>query len=55
MRETFGPIKTLLGALPPERAEAFKTELVDVCRREQTDAGLTMSRPYPLVLGVRKG
>ena len=55
MSEAFGPIKTLLGALPPERAEAFKTELVDFFRREETDAGMTMSRPYLLVLGVRKG
>ena len=55
MSEGFGPIKTLLGALPPERAEAFKTDLVDFFRREETDAGMTMSRPYLLVLGVRKG
>ena len=39
----------------PERAEAFETELVDFFRREETDAGMTMSRPYLLVLGVRTG
>ena len=55
MSEAFGPIKTLLGALPPDRAESFQTELLDFFRREETDAGMTMSRPYLLVLGVRKG
>ena len=53
--EAFGPIKTLLGALPPERAESFKGELLDFFAREQTEEGLSMDRPYLLVLGVRKG
>jgi hypothetical protein len=55
MSEAFGPIKTLLGLLPPERAEAFRTDLLDFFRREETDAGLTMSRPYLLAHGARKG
>jgi SAM-dependent methyltransferase len=55
MSEAFGPIKTLLGVLPPERAEAFRDELLDLFRREQTEDGLSMSRPYLLVLGVRNG
>lgn len=55
MSEAFGPIKTLLAALPPERGEAFTTELLDFFRREETEAGMTMSRPYLLVRGVRTG
>jgi len=55
LSEGFGPIKTLLGALPPERAESFEGELLDLFRREQTEDGLSMSRPYLLVLGIREG
>lgn len=55
MSEAFGPIKTLLGALPPDRAKSFERELLDFFRREQTDEGLSIARPYLLVLGVRKG
>jgi len=55
MSEAFGPIKTLLGILPPERSEAFRTDLLGFFRREETEAGLTMSRPYLLVRGARKG
>ena len=52
--EAFGPIKTLYGALPPERAAAFRDDLLGFFRREETEAGLKMSRLYLLVLGVRK-
>jgi SAM-dependent methyltransferase len=55
MSEAFGPIKTLLGVLPPERAKAFEDDLIAFFRREETEDGMTMSRPYLLVLGVRKG
>jgi len=44
-----------LGALPPERAEAFADDLRAFFRREETEDGLTMSRPYLLVVGTRKG
>ena len=54
MSEAFGPIKTLLGALPPERAEAFKEELLEFFEGELTERGLTMERPYLLIAGTRK-
>jgi len=52
--EGFGPIKTLLGALEPERAESFREELTAFFRQEETESGLAMDRPYLLVHGVRK-
>lgn len=55
MSEAFGPIKTLLGGLPPERASAFKEDMLGFFRREETESGLQMSRPYILIFGVRKG
>ena len=54
MSEAFGPIKTLYGALPPERAAAFRDDLLSFFRREEKETGLKMSRPYLLVRGVRK-
>ena len=53
MSEAFGPIKTLLGALPPERAEAFKAELLEFFEGEMTESGLSMDRPYLLIAGTR--
>jgi SAM-dependent methyltransferase len=55
MSEAFGPIKTLLGALPPERAEAFKTEMLAFFEGEATETGVSMDRPYLLIRGARKG
>ncbi len=55
LSEAFGPIKTLLGALPEERAESFRSEMLDYFEREETDAGLLMDRPYLLIQGVRRG
>ena len=52
--ESFGPIKTLLATLPPERAEAFETEMLEFFRGEETDDGLSLARPYFLIHGVRK-
>ena len=52
--EGFGPIKTLLGALEPERAEAFEDELVTFFRGEETDGGISMARPYLLIHGRRR-
>jgi hypothetical protein len=54
MSEAFGPIKTLLGALPPERAESFRRELIELFEREKTAAGVSMARPYILIFGIRK-
>ena len=53
MSEAFGPIKTLLGALPPERADAFKAELLEFFEGEMTEGGLSMDRPYLLIAGTR--
>jgi SAM-dependent methyltransferase len=54
MSEAFGPIKTLLGVLPPERAEAFKTELLEFFEGEATESGVSMDRPYLLIAGTRR-
>ena len=53
--ESFGPIKTLLGALPPERAEAFRVEMLDYLEEELTEDGIGLDRLYILVVGTRKG
>jgi hypothetical protein len=52
--ESFGPIKTLLGVLPPERAEAFRIEMLDYLEEEQTEDGIGLDRLYILVVGTRK-
>lgn len=54
LSESFGPIKTLLGNLPPERAEAFKSEMLEFFRSEAKDGGVSLDRPYLLIHGVRK-
>jgi ubiquinone/menaquinone biosynthesis C-methylase UbiE len=55
MSEAFGPIKTLLGALPADRAESFRTEMLAFFAGEQDETGISFDRPYLLVYGVRKG
>ena len=55
MSESFGPIKTLLGALPPERAASFERELRDFFSGEQVEGEVVLDRPYLLVVGVRGG
>ncbi len=52
--EGFGPIKTLLGALEPERADAFEGELLAFFRSEETEGGISMARPYLLIRGRRR-
>lgn len=52
--ESFGPIKTLLANLPPERANAFRDEMRGYLAEEDTEAGLVMDRYYNLVVGTRK-
>jgi SAM-dependent methyltransferase len=53
MSTAFGPIKTLLANLPPERAEAFSGDMLAFFRREEQENGVTMPRPYILIRGVR--
>ena len=55
MSESFGPIKTLLGVLPPERAESFRTEMLEYLEEERTDEGIDIERLYRLIVGTRKG
>jgi SAM-dependent methyltransferase len=55
MSESFGPIKTLLGALPPERAAGFERELREFFAGEQGDGEVVLDRPFLLVAGVRRG
>ena len=54
MSESFGPIKTLLGVLPPERAESFRQELFDFLEAERTPDGISLDRPYNLIVGTRR-
>jgi len=55
MSESFGPIKTLLGALPPERAEGLEREMRAFFAGEQADGEVVLDRPFLLVHGRRKG
>jgi hypothetical protein len=52
--EGLGPIETLLGALEPDRAEAFERELLAYFRGEETESGISMARPYLLIRGRRR-
>lgn len=54
MSESFGPIKTLLGVLPPERAESFRQEMFAFLEEELTADGITLDRPYRLIVGTRR-
>jgi SAM-dependent methyltransferase len=54
MSEGFGPIKTLLGGLSPDRAEAFRSDLFAFLERERTPEGVRMDRYYNLVKGLRR-
>jgi 2-polyprenyl-6-hydroxyphenyl methylase/3-demethylubiquinone-9 3-methyltransferase len=55
MAESFGPIKTLLGALDPERAASFRTEILKVFAGMDTgDGRVVFDRPYLLALGTRR-
>lgn len=54
MEEGFGPIKTLLGALEPERAAALHEDLRAFFGGMTTAAGAAWTRPYLLVLGRRR-
>ena len=54
MSEGFGPIKTLLGSLDPDRREAFRSDMFAFLEKERTPEGLAMDRPYILVTGTRR-
>jgi SAM-dependent methyltransferase len=54
MSESFGPIKTLLGILPPERAESFRAEMFEYLEDERTPDGINLERLYRLIVGVRR-
>lgn len=51
---SFGPIVTLLGILEPERATAFRDDLVGLFEENTADGGdVVLDRPYLLVKGTR--
>ena len=52
--EGFGPIKTLLGALEPARADALREELRGFFEGLATADGAAWVRDYLLVLGSRR-
>lgn len=54
MSEGFGPIKTLLGRLSPDPAEAFRSDMFAFLDRQRTDDGIRLDRVYNLVTGKRK-
>ena len=52
---SFGPIVTLLGILEPERATAFRDDLVGLFEENTADGGdVVLDRPYLLVRGTRR-
>lgn len=52
---SFGPIVTLLGILEPERASAFRDDLVGLFEENTADGGeVVLDRPYLLVKGTRR-
>jgi SAM-dependent methyltransferase len=52
---SFGPIVTLLGILEPERATAFRDDLVGLFEENTADGGdVVLDRPYLLVKGTRR-
>ena len=54
MAEAFGPIVVLLRALDDAAAAAFRTEMIDLFGRMETDDGVVLPRPYLLVLGTKR-
>lgn len=54
MAEAFGPIKTLLTRLEPERAAAFREEMLDYMGTTETEDGVVLDRPYLLISGTRR-
>jgi ubiquinone/menaquinone biosynthesis C-methylase UbiE len=54
MSTRFGPILTLVGMLPPERAEALHNDLVALAEEERDGDRIVDTREYLLVLGTRR-
>ena len=50
----FGPIVTLLRVLEPDRAAAFRSDLIALFDEEKTARGVVIDRPYILVRGTRR-
>ncbi len=50
----FGPVKALIGSLPPDRLAAFKQEIDAFHAGYRVSAGLHVRREYLAVLGRRK-
>ena len=52
---SFGPIVTLLRALEPDRAAAFRDDLIALFDDNSSDGGgVVLDRPYLLVKGTRR-
>ncbi|MGI8974440.1 MAG: class I SAM-dependent methyltransferase [Gaiella sp.] len=54
MATSFGPIKTLLSTLEPERAAGFREELLTLFAESQAADAIELDRPYLLVHGTRR-
>jgi ubiquinone/menaquinone biosynthesis C-methylase UbiE len=54
MATAFGPIVVLLRSLEPERAAAFRAEMLELFGRLATDDGVVVPRPFLLVRGIRR-
>jgi SAM-dependent methyltransferase len=54
-RDSFGPIKTLLGTLEADRAGELETRLIDLIRTGETaDGSILLDREYIRIHGVRR-
>ena len=55
MSEAFGPIKSLLAAMSPEPAEAFRAEMMSFFEElEAPGGGFVIDRVYNLAIGTRR-
>jgi SAM-dependent methyltransferase len=54
LSEAFGPIVVLLRSLDADRAETFRTEMLELLGDLQDGDSVVMSRPFLLVRGVRR-
>jgi len=54
LAEAFGPIVMLLRRLDDAVAAAFRSEMIELFGRMQTDDGVVLTRPYLLVLGTKR-
>jgi len=54
LTEAFGPIIVLLRSLEPERAQAFRDEMIEALFSFESDGATVMPRPYLLVRGTKR-